>query len=89
MEAQYTEQDVEALAAAPAEEFPDPVDVFEDQLAHDLGLRRHPSMSLEEWRRVRVRFIDQWDVRASRSPGSDFKESSLKESEEECQRNAS
>lgn len=37
---------------------PDPVDVFEDRLASELGLHRHPSMTTEEWRRVRVAVID-------------------------------
>ncbi len=41
------------------EAFPDPVDVFEDALANKLGLERHPGMPLDEWRWVRVRFIEQ------------------------------
>ncbi len=39
-------------------EFPDSVDVFEDDLAEKLGLNRHPALSLKEWRRARVRLID-------------------------------
>lgn len=40
---------------------PCPVDEFEDKLAAELGLRRHPSMSREEWRRLRVEFIESFD----------------------------
>ena len=50
---------IDELDATLCREFPDPVDVFEDQLAHDFGLTRHPGLSLEEWRRVR--FIDAAD----------------------------
>lgn len=42
---------VEELNAALIREFPDPVDVFEDDLAEKLGLKRGPGMSLDEWRR--------------------------------------
>ena len=52
---------VETWAAELAEEFPDPVDVFEDDLAAQLGLRRHPDLSQDEWRRLRVRFINSLD----------------------------
>ena len=38
---------------------PDPVDVFEDILAHELGLRRHPGMTQTEWRAARVAFIEE------------------------------
>lgn len=40
--------------------FPDPVDLFENGLAAELGLFRHPDMPLNEWRRVRVRFIESF-----------------------------
>ena len=43
------------------EEEPDPVDNFEDRLARDLGLLRHPNCSLRSWRRIRVSFLDQRD----------------------------
>ncbi len=46
------------LDAEPVREFPDPVDVFEDELAEQMGLRRHPELSLHEWRVVRVQFIE-------------------------------
>ena len=38
---------------------PCPVDVFEDTLAHELGLRRHPVMTQTEWRAARVAFIEE------------------------------
>ena len=38
----------------------DPVDLFENGLAAELGLFRHPDMSLNEWRRMRGRFIDSF-----------------------------
>jgi len=37
---------------------PDPVDVFEDRLAAELGLFRGPGCSLQEWQRIRVQFIN-------------------------------
>ncbi len=49
---------IEDLDAAWLREFPDPVDVFEEELAERLGLRRHPELSLDVWRAVRVRYID-------------------------------
>ena len=52
------ETTVEELLQAWGIEFPDPVDVFEDELAARLGLVRHPSCSLEDWRTQRVRLID-------------------------------
>ncbi|MCP3976844.1 MAG: hypothetical protein GY720_20350 [bacterium] len=49
---------VEEMHAALVRRFPDPVDSFEDDLAKKLGLERDPEMSIKDWRRVRVRFID-------------------------------
>ncbi len=49
-DAEDFEAKVEELAAELAEAFPDPVDVFEDDLARELGLRRHPAMPLDQWR---------------------------------------
>ncbi len=49
---------IEELDAGWLREYPDPVDVFEDELAVRLGLRRHPDLSLDEWRQVRVRYIE-------------------------------
>ena len=49
---------VEELLKALEAEFPEPVDVYENELAGRLGLVRHPSCPLEEWRRQRVRLID-------------------------------
>ena len=49
---------VEELSAELEAAFPDPVDVFEDDLARQLGLRRHPALAQDEWRRVRVRYIE-------------------------------
>lgn len=45
-------------------EFPDPVDLFEDRLAELLGARRHPALSYNEWRVVRVSFIEGAGQRA-------------------------
>ena len=39
-------------------EFPDPVDLFEDELAAQLGLFRHPTCQQQAWRRHRVAAID-------------------------------
>ena len=49
---------IEELSEALERENPDPVDVLEDELARELGLRRHPGMSPDEWRRARIGFID-------------------------------
>jgi len=49
---------VDELSEALAAEFPDPVDVFEDELVRQLGLERHPSCPLPAWRAVRLRFLD-------------------------------
>ena len=49
---------VDALSKALEAEFPDPVDVFEDELAGRLGFARHPSCPLDQCRRQRVRLID-------------------------------
>ena len=38
-------------------QFPDEADEFEDRLAAKLGLVRHPGLSQEEWRRVRVEYL--------------------------------
>ncbi len=53
----HTEAVDELLRTLEAE-FPDPVDVFEDALVARLGLVRHPSCPLDQWRRQRVRLID-------------------------------
>ena len=58
---------VDEMHAVLMHRFPDPVDVFEDQLAQELGLERAPGMSLEEWRRTRVRFIEAADPDPERS----------------------
>ena len=49
---------VEELMDALDREYPDPVDVFEDELARRLGCVPHPSCSYEDWRRQRVRLIE-------------------------------
>ena len=38
---------------------PCPADVFEDTLAHELGLRRYPGITQTEWRAARVAFIEE------------------------------
>lgn len=42
---------------------PDPVDVFEDDLAQELVLVRDPALPCEEWRRLRVQFVDAADAK--------------------------
>ena len=49
---------VEEMAADLAEAFADPADVCEDAFAAELGLRRDPELLLEDWRRLRVQFIE-------------------------------
>ncbi len=46
------------LPATLDREHPDPVDLFEDELARRLGCVRHPSTSREDWRLQRVRLIE-------------------------------
>ena len=48
---------VEELVAECDWVYPDPVDLFEDELASRLGLRRHILLSQEGWRSARVVFI--------------------------------
>lgn len=38
--------------------FPDPVDVFEDELAARIGIHRHPNCPRQAWRRHRVAAIE-------------------------------
>ncbi len=52
---------IEAIHAALMQQFPDPVDVFEDELAQTLGLTRDPALSLDEWRFQSALFIDAAD----------------------------
>jgi len=49
---------VEDLLAALDRDYPDPADLFEDELARRLGCVRHPSCLYEDWRRQRVRLIE-------------------------------
>jgi len=49
---------VDELMESLDREYPDPVDVFEDELARRLGSVRHPSCSYDDWRRQRVRMIE-------------------------------
>lgn len=57
---------VHTLLVLDADLRPDPVDVFEDLLAARLGLRRHPGLSQDRWRRLRVAFIEAAGERADR-----------------------
>lgn len=57
---------LDALLALDADLRPDPVDVFEDLLAIRLGLSRHPDLSQDRWRRLRVEFIEATGDRADR-----------------------
>ncbi len=50
---------VEEMAAELAGAYPEPVDVFEDGLAAELGLRRYPGLPLEDWRQLRVQYIEE------------------------------
>ena len=52
------EEKLEELMALADWLYPDPVDLYEDELARRLGLVRHPSAAYEEWRRQRVAFIE-------------------------------
>ena len=56
------DQDYQELAEEWAAElailYPDPVDIFEDNLASELGLHRYPGLSLGAWRRLRVDYIN-------------------------------
>ncbi len=52
---------VDQLHKVLMERYPDPVDVYEDELAKKLGFSRQPGMPLEEWREERVRVIDRAD----------------------------
>ena len=47
------------MAAELAEAYPDPVDLFEDALAAELGLRWHPGLALKDWRLLRVQYIEE------------------------------
>ena len=53
-----TDDEIEELHQLLLERFLDPVDVFEDDLAHELGLERHLACSFDEWRQARVRYIN-------------------------------
>ncbi len=53
-------RDIEDLLQEARRAWPDPVDLFEDRLASKLGLERGPGLSLAEWRRRRVAFIDSF-----------------------------
>jgi len=53
--------DVEDLDALFKALFPDPVDIFENRRAAELGLHRHPSLGEEDWRRLRVAAINAAD----------------------------
>lgn len=55
---------LDSLLALDADLHPDPVDIFEDLLASRLGLSRHPGLSQDRWRRLRVAFIEAAGERA-------------------------
>lgn len=56
--------DVEHLLDLLEAEHPDPVDLFEDELARRLGIERHPAMTCDLWRRRRVEAIEAAGSRA-------------------------
>lgn len=66
-----TNDDLDAQMAALYGEvefyFPDPVDSLEDELAGLLGQRRHAGLSLEDWRQVRVKLIQDREATADSS----------------------
>ncbi len=45
-----SDSDVEILLTLYDEQYPDPVDQFEDLLCEKLGVYRHPITSLNDWR---------------------------------------
>lgn len=45
---------LDALLALDTEHGPDPVDIFENLLVARLGLTRHPALSQNRWRRLRI-----------------------------------
>ena len=51
------DSDIEILLALCDEQYPCPVDQFEDLLCEMLGVHRGPSTSLDDWRVQRVRAI--------------------------------
>ena len=52
------DSDVDELLALAEEQYPEPVDALEDDLASKLGFHRGPGCSLSEWRRTRVQLIE-------------------------------
>lgn len=53
------EEVVEEVLELLDEVLPDPVDVYEDELAREAGLVRGPECDRETWRRVRGRWVDE------------------------------
>ena len=53
---------IEDLLEAWKREFPDPLDLFEDELARRLGLVQHPYCSPASWRQHRVRLIEAAEI---------------------------
>ena len=53
------DSDVDDLIALAEEQFPEPVDALEDELAAKLGFHRGPGCSQELWRKMRVRLIEK------------------------------
>ena len=56
------EEVIDDLLAAWERESPDPVALFEDELARRLGLVQHPHCSQPSWRRQRVRVIEAAEI---------------------------
>lgn len=70
--------DLEELLDLLEEKYPDPVDLFEDELARRLGIERHPAMTYDLWRRRRVEAIEAAGSRAdaeARRVEADFERS--------------
>lgn len=57
---------VDELLRLANEHYPDPIDVFEDDLAAQLGITRHPGLPYKEWRRIRVQAVNAEDPLAKR-----------------------
>ena len=53
---------IDDLLEAWQRESPDPVDLFEDELARRLGLVQHPHCSPASWRQHRVRLIEAAEI---------------------------
>lgn len=61
MDRGFTEEDVEELRSLLDWQYPDEADQFEDRLAELLGAKRHPALSYDDWRVIRVKYVEGAD----------------------------